>query len=103
MHAAFVFQSKNRHFVGGSQQWKILSTSLVTFEIEVANFENYIAPEKRPQNQNALIRIDDLGVILLEKEFHVQQCTQLVYFAPHFLEIIDCRCCILSGPPCNST
>ena len=32
------------------------------FEIEVANFENDIASEKRPYNQNAFIKFNDLGV-----------------------------------------
>ena len=37
-----------------------------------ANLENYIASEKRPQNQNAFIKINDIGVILLGKEFYTQ-------------------------------
>ena len=37
-----------------------------------ANLENDIASEKRPQNQNAFIKINDLGVILLGKEFYTQ-------------------------------
>ena len=45
---------------------------IVTFETEVANFENDIASEKRPNNQNAFIKINDLGVILLEKELYTQ-------------------------------
>ena len=37
-----------------------------------ANLENDIASEKRPQNQNAFFKINDLGVILLGKEFYTQ-------------------------------
>ena len=46
------------------------------------------------------MKLNDLDVILLEKEFHTQQCTQLVYYVPRFLEIIDRRCCVLSGSSC---
>ena len=74
---------------------EICGTSIVTFETEVANFENDIASEKQPKNQNAFIKISVLGVILLGKEFYTHQCTQ--HF--HFLEIIDRTCCVLSGPP----
>ena len=42
-------------------------TSIVTFETDVANLENDIASEKRLYNQNAFIKINDLGVILLRK------------------------------------
>ena len=59
----------------GSQTMEIVGMSIVTFETEVANFENDIVSEKRPQNWNAFIKIDDLGVILLEKElFHSVPC-----------------------------
>ena len=37
-----------------------------------ANLENDIASEKLPQNQNTFIKINDLGVILLGKEFYTQ-------------------------------
>ena len=33
---------------GEAKQWNIFGTSIVTFETEVANFENDIASEKRP-------------------------------------------------------
>ena len=72
IHAVFVLQSKSKHFTWGSQTMEIFGTSVVTFEKEVANFENYIASEKRPKNPNAFIKINDLGVILLEKEFYTQ-------------------------------
>ena len=36
------------------------------------DLQNDIASEKRPQNQNAFIKINDLGVILLGKEFYTQ-------------------------------
>ena len=51
---------------------EIFGTSVVTFQTEVANFENDIASKKRPSNPNAFIKINDLGVILLEKEFYTQ-------------------------------
>ena len=43
-----LFQSKSRHFTRGCQTMEICGTSIVTFETEVANFENDIASEKRP-------------------------------------------------------
>ena len=45
---ASLLQSKNKHFTRGSQTMEIFGTSIVTFETEVANFENDIASEKRP-------------------------------------------------------
>ena len=88
-------------YQGKPNNGKIFGTQIVTFEIELrrANFENDIASEKRPQNQNAFIKINDLGV-LLGKEFYTQTCTQRFHFPPRFLDIIDQKCCILSGPPC---
>ena len=47
---------------------KFLSTSNMTFDTKGANFENDIASEKWLWNQNAFIKIINLGVILLEKE-----------------------------------
>ena len=77
IHAVFVIQSKSGHFTQGSQTMEIFGTPIVTFETEVANFENDIASEKRPYNQHAFIKINDLGVILLGKEFSTYKCTQL--------------------------
>ena len=54
---------------GGSYSMKLLPTSIVTFDTKEANFENDIASEKWLKNQNAFIKIIDLGVVLLEKEF----------------------------------
>ena len=42
-HAVFVFQSKRGHFTRGSQTMRQFRTSIVTFETELANFENDIA------------------------------------------------------------
>ena len=53
----------------GSYSKKFLPTSIVTFDTKEANFENDIASEKWLQNQNAFIKIIDLSVILLEKNF----------------------------------
>ena len=53
----------------GSYSKKFLLTSIVTFDRKEASFENDIASEKWLWNQNAFIKIIDLGVILLEKEF----------------------------------
>ena len=72
IHAGFALQSKSRHFTRGSQTmenfWYVNCDSWE----RRANLENDIASEKRPQNQNAFIIINDLGVILLEKEFYTQ-------------------------------
>ena len=51
----------------GSYSKIFLPTSIVTFDRKEANFESDIASEKWLQNQNAFIKIIDLGVILLEK------------------------------------
>ena len=72
-HAGFALQSKSRHFTRGSQTMEnIQYVNLCDFWDRRANLENDIASEKRPQNQNAFIKINDLGVILLGKEFYTQ-------------------------------
>ena len=48
LYAVFILQSKSKHFTRGSQTMDIFGTSIVTFETEVANFENDIASEKWP-------------------------------------------------------
>ena len=53
---------------GGSYSKKFLPTSNVTFDTKGVNFENYIASEIWLYNQNAFIKIINLGVILQEKE-----------------------------------
>ena len=45
---------------------------MVIFETGMANYENDIASEKPPWNQNAFIKINDLGIILLGKEIYTQ-------------------------------
>ena len=52
----------------GSYSKKLLPTSIVTFNTKEASFENDIASEKLLKNQNAFIKIIDLGVVLLENE-----------------------------------
>ena len=51
IHVFFVFKARADTLTEGAKQWKFLVTSIVTFKIEVANLENDIASEKRPQNQ----------------------------------------------------
>ena len=55
IRAVFVLQSKSKYYTWGSQTMDIFGTSIMNFETEVANFEN---------------DIDDLGVIMLEKELY---------------------------------
>ena len=51
-----------------------------------ANLENDIASEKRPQNQNAFIEINDLGVILLGKGFLGNNAHNFFFYSvPRFL------------------
>ena len=57
-----------QHYNPGSYSNKFLPTSNVTFDTKGANFDNDIASEKWHWNQNASIKIINLGVILLEKE-----------------------------------
>lgn len=47
---------------------KSLAALSMRKEAKVAYFENDIASQKQPQNQNALPKIDDLGVVLLKKK-----------------------------------
>ena len=42
------FKARADTLPGEAKQWRIFGTSVVTFETEVANFENDIASEKRP-------------------------------------------------------
>ena len=42
------FTKQEQALYPGSQTMEIFGTSIVTFETEVANFENDIASEKRP-------------------------------------------------------
>ena len=63
LHNFAVLQSR------GSYSKKFLPTSIVTFDRKEANIKNDIASENWLQNQNPFIKIIDLGVILLEKEF----------------------------------
>ena len=62
-------------------------------------------PEKRPQNQNAFIKINDLGVILRGKEFYIRNNAHNFFILSLvFLKLLnDRKCCILSEPPCIAT
>ena len=71
IQAGFALQSKTWQFTRGSQTME--NIWYVNCDLDRrANLENDIASEKRPQNQNAFIKINDLGVILLGKEFYTQ-------------------------------
>ena len=72
IHAGFALQSKSRQFTRGSQTMENIRYVNCDFWDRRANLKNDIASEKRPQNQNAFIKINDLGVILLGKEFYTQ-------------------------------
>ena len=72
IHAGFALQSKSRHFTRRSQTMENFRYVNCDFWDRRANLENDIVAEKRPYNQNAFIKINDLGVILLEKEFYTQ-------------------------------
>ena len=69
---ALLYKARADTLPGEATQWKIFGTLIVTFENEGSNLENDIASEKWLQNQNAFIKINDLGVILLRKEFYMQ-------------------------------
>ena len=62
-------------YLGKSNSGENFCMLIVTFETDVANIKNYIASERRPYNQNAFIKINDLNVILLEREFYTHECT----------------------------
>ena len=69
IHAGFALQLKQEQtlYPGKPNNGKKFIRKIVTSEIEEQNLENDIASEKRPYNQNAFIKINDLGVNLLEK------------------------------------
>ena len=60
IHAVFVFQSKSRHFAQGSQTMDYFSTSIVTFETDVANFENFLKSAHAEIDYFYWARIHDL-------------------------------------------
>ena len=72
IHSGFALQSKSWQFTRGSQTMENIRYVNCDFWDRRANLENDIASEKRPQNQNAFIKINDLGVILLGKEYYTQ-------------------------------
>ena len=72
IHAGFALQSKSWQSIRGSHTMGNFRYVNCDFWDRRANLENDIASEKRPQNQNAFIKINDLGIILLEKEFYTQ-------------------------------
>ena len=72
IYAGFALQSKSWQLTQGSQTMENIRYENCDFWDRRANLENDIASEKLPQNQNAFIKINDLGVILLGKEFYTQ-------------------------------
>ena len=73
IHAGFALQSKSsQSYPGKPNNGKYSVRKMVTFEIEGQILKMTLPQKKRPQNQNAFIRINDLGVILLGKEFYTQ-------------------------------
>ena len=72
IHAGFALQSKSWQFTWESHTMENFRYVNCDFWGRRANLENDIASEKRPQNQNAFIQINDLGVILLGKELYTQ-------------------------------
>ena len=80
---------------------EIFGTSIVTFETEVANFENYIASENGHRMQTPSSKLMILVSSCWKKNFIRNNGHSLFILFLVFLEIIDRKCCIiLSGPPC---
>ena len=69
---ASLYKARADTLPGESKQWKKIWYVNCDFWDRRTNLENDIASEKQPQNQNALIKINNLGVILLRKEFYTQ-------------------------------
>ena len=67
-----LYKARADVFTLGSQAMENFRYVNCDFWDRRANLENDIASEKRPYNQNAFIKINDLGIILLEKEFYTQ-------------------------------
>ena len=72
IHAGFALQSKSWQFTRGSQTMENIRYVNCDYWDRRAHFDIDIASKKRPQNQNTFIKINDLGVILLGKEFYMQ-------------------------------
>ena len=64
-----------------------------------AYLENDIASEKRPQNQNAFIKTNDLGVILLGKEFLRNNAHNFIILSPVFLKLLIVSVAFFLGHP----
>ena len=82
---------------GEAKQWEIVGTSIMTFETELQ-----ILKMTLPQKNGHRIKTPSLKFMILvsscwKKNFIRNYAN---HFVPRFLEIIDRRCCILSGPPC---
>ena len=60
IHAGFALQSKSWQFTRGSQTMENIRYVNCDFWDRRENLENDIASEKRPQNQNAFIKINNL-------------------------------------------
>ena len=70
--------------IRGSYSKKFLPTSDVTFDTKGANFEMALPQKNGSRNQNAFIKINDLGVILLEKRILYAIMHTTLSFCPSF-------------------
>ena len=100
IHAAIISQSKSRHFTRGSQSMEIFGTSIVTFETE-----GQILKITLPQKNGHRIQTPSSKLMILVSSFWKKNCIRnnghnLFILSLVFLEIIDSKGCILSGPPC---
>ena len=80
LYAGFALQSKSWQFTRGSHTMENFQYVNCDFWDRRANLENDIASEKRQQNQNPFIKINDLGVILLGKEFYTLMHTTFSFY-----------------------
>ena len=93
------YKARTDTLPGEAKQWNIFRTTIVTFGIEVANFENYIASENGHRIKTAFIKINDLGVILLEKNSMRHNAHNFFVLSLVFLKLLIVGVAFFLGHP----
>ena len=99
IHAVFVLQSKNRHFTRGAKQWTILGTTIVTFQMEVANSENDIVSGNGHRIKTPSSKLMILVSSCWEKNYMCHNTHNFVILSLVFLKLLIVDVAFFLGHP----
>ena len=94
------YQARANTLPGGAKQWKFLVRQLWLLRQKWQILKMTLPQKNGHRIQTPSSKLMILVSSCWKNNFIRNNGHSFVYSVPHFVEIIDRKCCILSGPPC---